>query len=95
MNFYSPQTSPHPSGVTAPRGSGLPHCWGFAITLRHTTLGRTPQDEWSAPRRDICLTAHNTHKRHTSLPAARFEPATPTSERPQIHILDREVTGIG
>jgi hypothetical protein len=28
-----------------------PHCRGFAITLRHITLGRTALDEWSARRR--------------------------------------------
>jgi hypothetical protein len=40
-----------------------PHCRGFEITLRHTTLGRTPLDEWSARRKDLYLTTHNTHKR--------------------------------
>ena len=39
---------------------------GFTITLRHTTLGRTPLDEWSARRRDLYLTKHNTH--NTPLP---------------------------
>ena len=29
--------------------------------LRHTTLGRTPPDEWSARSRDRDLTTHNTH----------------------------------
>jgi hypothetical protein len=38
------------------------------ITLRHTTLGRTPLDEWSARRRDLYLTTHDTHKRQTSMP---------------------------
>ena len=37
-------------GATAPSGSVLPRCWAFTITLRHTTLGRTPLDEWSARR---------------------------------------------
>jgi hypothetical protein len=36
--------------------------------IRHTTLGRTPLDEWSARRRDLYLTTHNTHKRQTSMP---------------------------
>jgi hypothetical protein len=40
---------------------------GFTITLRHTTLGRTPLDEWPTRRRDY-LTTHNTHKRQTSMP---------------------------
>jgi len=38
------------------------------ITLRHTTLGKTPLDEWSARRRDIYLTTHSTHKRQISMP---------------------------
>jgi hypothetical protein len=36
---------------------------GFTITLRHTTLGRTPLDEGPARRRDLYLTTHNTQKR--------------------------------
>jgi hypothetical protein len=36
---------------------------GFTITLRHTTRGWTPLDEWSAWRRDFYLTTHNTRKR--------------------------------
>jgi hypothetical protein len=36
--------------------------------LRHTTLGRTPLDEWPARRRDLYLTTHNTHNRQTSMP---------------------------
>jgi len=37
----------------------LPHCWGFKMTLRHTILGRTHLDEWSARRRSLYLTTHN------------------------------------
>jgi len=44
-NFYH--------GTTAPIGPG-PHR-GFAITLRHTTFGRAPLDEWSARHRDLYL----------------------------------------
>jgi len=47
-----------------------------------STLGRTPLDEWSANRRDLCLTTHNIHKRQTSMTPAGFEPIIPTSERP-------------
>jgi hypothetical protein len=69
---------------------------GFTITLfRHTTLGRTPLDEWPVRRRDLYLTTHNTHKRQTSMPSVGFEPAIPPSERLQIHFLDRAATGIG
>ena len=61
----------------------------------HTTLGRTPLDEWSARRRSFYLTTHNTTKRETSLPPAGFEPAIPASEQPKTHGLDRATTRIG
>jgi hypothetical protein len=32
-------------GATAPSGPWPPYCRGFTITLRHTTLRRTPLDE--------------------------------------------------
>jgi len=31
---------------------------------RRTAVGRTPLDELSARRRDLCLTTHNTHNGH-------------------------------
>jgi hypothetical protein len=37
-------------------------------TRRRATLGRTPLDEWPGRRRDLYLTAHNTHKRQRSMP---------------------------
>jgi hypothetical protein len=43
-------------------------------TQRRITVGRTPMDEWSARRRDLYLTTHNTHNRQTSMPPAEFEP---------------------
>jgi len=48
------------------------HCRGFMTTLRHTTVGGTPLDEWSAGSRDLYLTTHNTHKRPTSVPPGGF-----------------------
>jgi hypothetical protein len=70
-------------------GLGLLIFRGFTIThIRHTTLGRTPLDEWSARRRDLYLTTHNTHKRQTSMPPVGFEPAIPAREQPQTHALD-------
>jgi len=63
-------------------GQGPPHYREFTISLRHTTLVRTPLDEWSARRRDLYLETHNTHKRQTSLPPAGLEPVIPVSERP-------------
>ena len=57
-------------GATAPSGPRRPRCWGFTITLRHTTVDRSPLDDWSARNRDLYLTTHNTHNRHTSMPLA-------------------------
>jgi hypothetical protein len=87
-----PCASPPPPRArdgTAPSGPGPPHYRGFTLTLRHTTVGRTPLDEWSARR-----TAHDVRKRLTSILSAGFEPAIPASERPQTHALDRSATGI-
>ena len=50
-------------GATAPSGPGPPNCKGFTITLRHT--------RWDSsglvisPSQRLCLTTHNTHKRHS------------------------------
>ena len=57
------------------------------------TLGRTPLDEWSARRRDIWQHTTLTRDRHPC-PRGGFEPAIPTSERPQTHASDAP-TGIG
>ena len=78
--------------ATVPSGPGCAHCLGFTITLRHTTCGRTPLDEWSASRRDLYLTTHNIHNRQTSMPPAGFEPTVPACERPQTDALDRAAT---
>jgi len=40
----------------------------------HTILCRTLLDEWSARRRDLYLTAQNTHKRQTSMPRRDWNP---------------------
>jgi hypothetical protein len=69
-------------------------CRWIMITLRHTTVSRTPLDEWAALRRDLYRTTNNIHKRQTSMPPVGFEPTIPTSERPQIHALDHAATGI-
>jgi hypothetical protein len=83
------------SGVAAPIGPGPLHYRHFTITLRHTTLGRTPLEEWSARRREPSLTTHNNHKRQTSMRLAGFELIIPASERPPTHALDHTATGIG
>ena len=62
---------------------------------RRTTVGRTPLDEWSARRRDLYLTTHNTHNRQTSMPPMGFEPTISAGERLQNYALDRAATGTG
>ena len=55
--------------------------------LDHTqwcsTVGRTPLDKWSARRRDLYLTTHDTHKRQISMPPVGFEPTISAGERPE------------
>jgi hypothetical protein len=63
-------------------------------TQRRNTFGRTPLQEWSACRRDLYLTAHNTHNR-TFMPPVKFEPTISAGERPQTYVLDRTATGTG
>ena len=64
-------------------------------TQRRTTVGRTSLDEWSARRRDLYLTTHNTYNRQTSMPPVGFEPTISAGERPQTYALDRAATGTG
>jgi hypothetical protein len=47
-------------------------------TRWHTTVGRTPLDEWSACRRDLYLTTHN---RKISMPPVVFEPMIAAGEQ--------------
>ena len=65
-----------------PSGPRPRHFRGFIITLRPTTLGRTPLDEWSARRRDLYLTTHYNNRRQTYLHPAGFEPTIPACQRP-------------
>ena len=64
-------------------------------TQRRNTVGRTPLDEWSARRRDLYLTTHNTQNRQTSMPKVGFEPTFSAGERQQTYALDRTATGTG
>jgi hypothetical protein len=41
------------------------------------------------------MTVHNTHKRQTSMPPAKFEPTISAGERPQAHALNHIATEIG
>ena len=78
----------------SPRGLRLPHCRGFEITFRHTTIGRASLDERPALRRLLYLTTNNIHRIQISIAPAGFEPAIPASEPPQTHALDGAPTGI-
>ena len=50
----------------------------FTITLRHTKIGSTPLDKWSACRRDLYLVTHNIHKRQASMHPAGFQTHIPS-----------------
>jgi hypothetical protein len=58
--------------------------WVSVITHTIKTHGRTPLLEESAGHRDLYLhrTTTHKHKRHTSMPRAGFQPATPENNRP-------------
>jgi hypothetical protein len=75
-----------------PSGPRPPHYRGFAITLRHTTLGRTHLDEWLARRRDIYLTPYNTH--YIQAPGG-IRTRNPSKRTAADHAIDRAATGIG
>jgi hypothetical protein len=55
----------------------------------------TNLDEWSARRRDLYLTTHNTHNRQTSITLVGFETTISAGERSQTYALDRAATGTG
>jgi len=55
-------------GATPPGEPGPPHYRAITISLRLTTVGRTPLDEWSARRRNRNL------KGEVPMPQSGFEP---------------------
>ena len=68
-------------------------------TQRSTTVGRTPLDEWSARRRDLYLTTHNTHSRQISMPPDRIRTQNLSKRatadlclRPSGHLNDIHIT---
>jgi hypothetical protein len=61
-------------GATASSMPRSPHCRRLINTVKHTTFSRTPLDEWSALRRNLYLTTHNTHNGQTSMPPVGFKP---------------------
>jgi hypothetical protein len=92
---HSVEKCPTPTTQQPLVGQGVLTIEIFTLTLRRATLGRTPLDEWSARRRDLYLTTHNSHNTLTSIPPAGFEPAIPTSERLHSNALARAATGTG
>jgi hypothetical protein len=88
---------------SSPQWCNSPYYWARAFPLSrirdhtqtHTTLGRTPLDEWSARRGNLYLTIHNIHKRQTCVFPVGFESTIPASEQPRTHALDSAATGIG
>ena len=62
---------------------------------RRITFGRTPLDEWSARRRDLYRTTHNTHNRQTSMPPVGFKPTISAGVWPQNYAFDRAATVTG
>ena len=67
----------------------------FLDHTRHITVGKIPLDEWSAHRKDLYLTTHNTHNRQTSMPPVGLEPTISAGELPQIYAFDCAATGTG
>jgi hypothetical protein len=57
-------------------------------TQRRSTVGKTPLVEWSARRRDLYLTTHDTHNSQIPMPPVEFEPTISAGERPEAaHLL--------
>ena len=77
----------YPMAQLPPSGPGPPHYWDFTITLRHTTLVSTPLDEWSARRRDLYLTTHNTQNRQTSMPPGGIRTHNPSKRTAAVQRL--------
>jgi len=80
-----------PPPVTLRPKAGHGHFCGFYIT--HNDTPQLIRLLWTSDQ-FVAKTTHNSHNRHPCLMSG-FEPAIPTSERPQTHELDRAVTDIG
>jgi hypothetical protein len=68
--------------------SGYCCTWSYSDTTH--SIGLLWKNDDPSQRR---LTAHNIHKRQTSMTLAGFEPTIAAGERPQTHVLDRATTG--
>ena len=80
---------PPPMAQQPPSGPTRPHYRSFTVTLRHTTLGKTPLDEWSAGHKNHHMTAHNTHNRGISMPPSGIRTriaSKPTAADPRLSL---------
>ena len=80
-------------GATDPSGYKTHRYRGFTITHTHTHTHTTRLDSYgqviSPSKRPLLEDKQHSQEKHS-----RFEPAIPTSERPQTHALDRAATGV-
>ena len=53
----------------------------FLDHTRHSTVGRSPLDEWSTRSWDIYLITHNNHKRRTSMSQRDLNPQSQQASR--------------
>jgi len=86
------------SWLDSPLGPMHPRCRCYEITLRHTTLDRTPLDERSPWHRDLYLTTHNTRSRQpcprqirTRNPSKRAAACSQFSPRAHRHRLSESL----
>ena len=96
LRFYNPITCHSFSSRCDPK-----RAMAFSVlrfldhTQRRTIFDRAPLDKWSAGRRDLYLTTHNTHNKQTSILSAGFEPTLSAGKRPYNYTLDGAATGTG
>ena len=76
---------PPPPRATAPIGPGFPHSRNFQFTHNDASQseGLLLTSDWSARRRDLYLTTHDTHNWQTSMPPVGFETTISGGERLQ------------
>jgi len=60
---------------------------GQSLFHRHTTLGRTSLEEWSARRRDLYMTTQNIHKTDIHVPG-EIRTRNPRKEAANTEALD-------
>jgi len=77
-NFFTAQQPPLGHGLI------IEALWSH---LRHTSVGRTPLDEWSVRRRDLYLTTHNNHEDtdiHSAGGIQTRNPSRPAASDPRL-----------